>query len=106
MALLLDKGVSADLAIDAQLAKAGVSPSDINYVILGHMHLDHAGNIGKFPKATIVVQRDEISNAFYPKPGTWLVAMCPATSPTCAVGAARCEYAAYNRAKWRSRPVR
>jgi N-acyl homoserine lactone hydrolase len=70
MASLLDKGVSADLAIDVQLAKAGVSPSDINYVILGHMHLDHAGNIGKFPKATIVVQRDEIANAFYPKPGT------------------------------------
>ena len=70
MASLLDKGVSADLAIDAQLAKAGVSPSDINYVILGHMHLDHAGNVGKFPKATIVVQRDEIANAFYPKPGT------------------------------------
>jgi N-acyl homoserine lactone hydrolase len=70
MASLLDKGVSADLAIDTQLAKAGVSPSDINYVILGHMHLDHAGNVGKFPKATIVVQRDEIANAFYPKPGT------------------------------------
>jgi N-acyl homoserine lactone hydrolase len=28
------------------------------------------GNIGKFPKATIVAQRDEIENAFYPKPGT------------------------------------
>src|SRR5215813_6446953 len=35
-----------DLAIDLQLNKAGVTPSDINYVILGHMHLDHAGNIG------------------------------------------------------------
>ena len=69
-ASLLDKGVKADLAIDAQLAKVGVQPSDIKYIILGHMHLDHAGNIGKFPKATIVAQRDEIENAFYPKPGT------------------------------------
>jgi N-acyl homoserine lactone hydrolase len=34
------------------------------------MHLDHAGNVGKFPGATIVVQRDEIANAFWPKPGT------------------------------------
>jgi len=60
---------SPDIAIDAQLAKAGVKPSDINYVILGHMHLDHAGNVGKFSGATIVYQRDEIVNAFWPKPG-------------------------------------
>jgi glyoxylase-like metal-dependent hydrolase (beta-lactamase superfamily II) len=58
-----------DLAIDAQLNKIGVKPADINYVILGHMHLDHAGNVGKFPGATIVYQRDEIVNAFWPKPG-------------------------------------
>jgi len=70
LAGLLDKGVSADLAIDTQLAKIGVKPSDINFVILGHMHLDHAGNVSKFPTATIVVQRDEIQNAFWPHPGT------------------------------------
>jgi glyoxylase-like metal-dependent hydrolase (beta-lactamase superfamily II) len=58
-----------DLAIDAQLDKIGVKPADINYVVLGHMHLDHAGNIGKFPNATVVYQRDEIVNAFWPKPG-------------------------------------
>src|SRR5215467_12109371 len=69
MAAMLDKGVKADLAIDIQLGKIGIKPSDINYVILGHMHLDHAGNVGKFPSATIVYQRDEIVNAFWPKPG-------------------------------------
>ena len=66
MAAMLDKGVNPDLAIDVQLGKIGMKPSDINYVILGHMHLDHAGNVGKFPNATIVVQRDEIANAFWP----------------------------------------
>jgi glyoxylase-like metal-dependent hydrolase (beta-lactamase superfamily II) len=65
----LDPGRAPDVAIDAQLDKIGVKPSDINYVILGHMHLDHAGNVGKFPAATIVYQRDEIINAFWPKPG-------------------------------------
>ena len=60
---------SPDIAIDTQLDKIGVKPSDINYVILGHMHLDHAGNVGKFSSATIVYQRDEIVNAFWPKPG-------------------------------------
>jgi len=60
---------SPDVAIDRQLEKAGFKTSDINYVVLGHMHLDHAGNVGKFPNATIVYQRDEIVNAFWPKPG-------------------------------------
>src|SRR6516164_93825 len=65
----LDPGRAPDVAIDVQLNKVGIKPSDINYVILGHMHLDHAGNAGKFPTATIVYQRDEIVNAFWPKPG-------------------------------------
>src|ERR1700722_8938868 len=60
---------SPDVAIDVQLQKAGYKTSDVNYVVLGHMHLDHAGNVGKFPSATIVYQRDEIVNAFWPKPG-------------------------------------
>jgi N-acyl homoserine lactone hydrolase len=60
---------SPDVAIDAQLQKAGFKVSDINYVILGHMHLDHAGNVAKFPGATLVYQRDEIINALWPKPG-------------------------------------
>ena len=60
---------SPDVAIDTQLEKAGFKTSDVNYVVLGHMHLDHAGNVGKFPNATLVYQRDEIINAFWPKPG-------------------------------------
>jgi glyoxylase-like metal-dependent hydrolase (beta-lactamase superfamily II) len=66
LAAMLDKGVNPDLAIETQLGKVGVKASDIKYVILGHMHLDHAGNVGRFPNATIVVQRDEIINAFWP----------------------------------------
>jgi len=62
----LDPVRTPDVAIDTQLAKVGVKPSDVNYVVLGHMHLDHAGNVGKFPTSTIVVQRDEIINAFFP----------------------------------------
>jgi glyoxylase-like metal-dependent hydrolase (beta-lactamase superfamily II) len=69
LATALEPGRSPDVAIDAQLDKIGVKPSDINYVVVGHMHLDHAGNVGKFPTATIVYQRDEIVNAFWPKPG-------------------------------------
>lgn len=65
----LDPVRTPDIAIDAQLAKIGVKPEDIDYVALGHFHVDHAGNVGKFPGATFVYQRDEIRNAFWPEPG-------------------------------------
>lgn len=65
----LDPGRSPDIAIDAQLSKINVTPSDIKYVILGHFHVDHAGNIGKFLDSTFVYQRDEMRNAFWPAPG-------------------------------------
>jgi glyoxylase-like metal-dependent hydrolase (beta-lactamase superfamily II) len=68
-AMLGSESRKPDVAIDVQLEKIGMKPSDINYVVLGHMHLDHAGNVGLFPNATIVYQRDEIVNAFWPKPG-------------------------------------
>ena len=59
-----------DVAIDTQLGKIGLKPDDIKYVVVSHLHLDHGGNVGKFPNSTIVVQRDEIQNAFWPKAGT------------------------------------
>jgi glyoxylase-like metal-dependent hydrolase (beta-lactamase superfamily II) len=62
--------VTPDVAIDAQLGKIGLKPDDIKYVVAGHLHLDHGGNVGKFPNSTIVVQKDEIRNAFWPEPGT------------------------------------
>ncbi len=59
-----------DVAIDTQLKKIGLSPDDIKYVAVGHMHLDHGGNVCKFPKAIFLVQRDEMKNAAWPEPGT------------------------------------
>ncbi|MGH8069149.1 MAG: N-acyl homoserine lactonase family protein [Candidatus Entotheonellia bacterium] len=59
-----------DMAIDAQLAKIGLKPDDITYVVVGHLHLDHGGNVAKFPNSTLIVQKDEIRNAFWPEPGT------------------------------------
>ncbi len=65
----LDPERTPDVAIDAQLSKVNMKPADVNYVVLGHFHVDHAGNVGKFPASTIVYQRDEIKNAFWPAPG-------------------------------------
>jgi N-acyl homoserine lactone hydrolase len=59
-----------DMAIDAQLGKIGLKPDDITHVVVSHLHLDHGGNVGKFPNSTLVVQKDELRNAFWPEPGT------------------------------------
>src|SRR4051795_9470015 len=59
-----------DVAIDAQLKKIDLTPDDITYVVVSHLHLDHGGNVAKFPKSTLVVQKSEIQNFFWPEPGT------------------------------------
>jgi N-acyl homoserine lactone hydrolase len=50
------------------IKKVGVEPEDIKYVILSHLHLDHAGCVGHFPNAKYVVQRDELHFAYVPDP--------------------------------------
>ena len=62
--------MTPDVAIDVQLKKIGLTPDDIAYVVPSHLHLDHGGNVGKFPNSTIVVQRSELLNALWPAPGT------------------------------------
>lgn len=46
------------------LAKIGVTPEDINKVILSHLHNDHIGNIELFKHAEFWVSRDEAEYAF------------------------------------------
>jgi len=66
----LKPAMTPDMALDVQLKKIGLTPDDIKYVVASHLHLDHGGNVGKFPNSTIVVQKSEIQNAFWPEPGT------------------------------------
>jgi N-acyl homoserine lactone hydrolase len=49
----------------AQLAKIGVSPDDIDYVVLSHLMSDHAGHLPEFAgkKAQIIVQKQEYEYA-------------------------------------------
>lgn len=42
------------------LAELGVMPEDVTDIVLSHAHFDHMGSIGKFPKATIHIQKSEI----------------------------------------------
>jgi N-acyl homoserine lactone hydrolase len=47
----------------AQLGAAGVNPDSIRYVIQTHLHIDHTGALGHFPRATVVVHRRELDAA-------------------------------------------
>ncbi|SFB67937.1 Metallo-beta-lactamase superfamily protein [Halobiforma haloterrestris] len=48
------------------LAALGYEPGDVDYVVLSHLHVDHAGNVDAFPEAEIVVQKPELRYAFWP----------------------------------------
>jgi N-acyl homoserine lactone hydrolase len=48
------------------LKAAGVDVKDVEYVVLTHLHWDHAGNCGLFPDARIVVQEEELRYAIAP----------------------------------------
>lgn len=50
------------------LAKLGVEPQEISTIICTHLHWDHCSNNFLFPKARIIVQKDEIQYALFPLP--------------------------------------
>jgi N-acyl homoserine lactone hydrolase len=66
LAEVFEPKMTKDDAMDAQLAKIGLTTNDIKYVVVSHMHLDHGGNVGKFPNSTIVIQDDELHFAMFP----------------------------------------
>jgi N-acyl homoserine lactone hydrolase len=40
--------VSDDEYLDSRLTQLGLAPGDIDYVVLSHLHFDHAGNVQQF----------------------------------------------------------
>jgi N-acyl homoserine lactone hydrolase len=45
--------------LDARLAACGIAPSDVDYLVLSHMHFDHVGGSVLLPDVDLVVQRSE-----------------------------------------------
>ncbi len=52
----------------ARLAAMGIRPEEIDFLILTHLHWDHACNIHPFTKARVFVQREELRYAAAPLP--------------------------------------
>jgi glyoxylase-like metal-dependent hydrolase (beta-lactamase superfamily II) len=49
-----------------QLARLGLAPDDVRYVVNSHLHFDHCGGNEFFPRATFLVQRPELEAARRP----------------------------------------
>ncbi len=49
--------------IPAHLARLGLAPADIDLVLLGHLHFDHAGGLCELPGCEVHVHRAEIAAA-------------------------------------------
>ena len=53
--------------VAAQLEKIGIATGDVRYVVNSHLHFDHAGGNKFFPKATFIIQREELTCARNPE---------------------------------------
>jgi N-acyl homoserine lactone hydrolase len=58
--------MTAEHDIRNQLAKLGLRPSDIRYVVNSHFHYDHTGGNRFFTESKILVQKAEYRFALYP----------------------------------------
>jgi glyoxylase-like metal-dependent hydrolase (beta-lactamase superfamily II) len=57
-----------DDLLERRLDGLGLKTSDVDFVVISHLHYDHAGGAALFPDSTLVVQKDEYSYAHYPAP--------------------------------------
>ncbi|WP_331234722.1 N-acyl homoserine lactonase family protein [Natronorarus salvus] len=66
------EGIEPQGSVDEQLEGLGVSPEEVDTVILSHLHVDHAGGIDAFPEATFVARTEELRYAWWPESSQWL----------------------------------
>jgi glyoxylase-like metal-dependent hydrolase (beta-lactamase superfamily II) len=55
----LDVTFGADETVTCHLERLDIDPARVRYVVLSHLHFDHAGGLHQVPNARLVVQRRE-----------------------------------------------
>jgi N-acyl homoserine lactone hydrolase len=63
---MVDPDFTEDQYAPNAIKKVGVNPEDIDFVILSHLHHDHAGACTAFPNATVFVHKTEYDYAHRP----------------------------------------
>jgi N-acyl homoserine lactone hydrolase len=53
--------VTPEQEIGPQLEQLGIGPNDVRWVVMTHMHTDHAGGLHHFPHSEILISRKELS---------------------------------------------
>ena len=59
----LREWVAAEEEIGPQLRTLGVAPEEVRWVVVTHLHTDHAGGLAHFPRTEIMLSRREFENA-------------------------------------------
>ena len=59
----LKEWVEPEEEIGPKLEALGFSPDDVRWVIMTHLHTDHAGGLAHFPQSEILVHRSEFDDA-------------------------------------------
>lgn len=57
-----------DMHPRVSLEDAGYAPEEVDYVVMTHLHSDHAGHMDTFPEAEFLVQKRELRYANWPVP--------------------------------------
>src|SRR5580700_1384445 len=60
--------VAPKVSLVDQLAKLDLKPEQIKYVGISHYHADHTGQVGSFPKATLLIGKGDWDAINSPKP--------------------------------------
>src|SRR5271154_6087369 len=61
--------VAPKVSLVDQMAKIDLKPDQIKYVGISHYHADHTGQVGSFPKATLLIGKGDWDAITSPKPG-------------------------------------